>query len=144
MNRLSWVVAVKILATISLWGIFPLLFPFFPVWLKAWIGIPHQQTYLFLSLLGFAYLALCLNYWFGLQSLRKGEPAKNSVWVGIVSNGTAFACLLFYVGTWSSWGVPVQVYLWVSVVLTFGITSGLFLFRGLAEGKEKEERINSI
>lgn len=127
MSQLSKVFVFKITATVLCWCI-PLIF--FPAALIESLGFPEQQTYMFVRMLGWAYLALCVGYWFGLQAALRGKRAMGPIWVGIVSNGGAFIYLFYYgvSGTWSEWGVAVQFIGWSSILATFLITVGLFVF----------------
>lgn len=85
---------------------------------------------MFVRMLGWAYLSLCVGYAFALRSALAGKRALGPIWVGVVSNGGAFAYLLYYgvLGTWSSWGAPVQLIAWGSVLATFAITVGLVVY----------------
>jgi len=134
MNPPSTVFVCKIAATTMFWCL-PLIF--LPASGLEWIGLPRQETYMFMRMLGWAYLALCVGYWFGLQASLQGKRAMGSIWVGIVSNGGAFLYLAYYAvsGAWASWGGIVQYVGWSSVGATFVITVGLFLFgiRGSGE-----------
>ncbi|MEM1089218.1 MAG: hypothetical protein AAGI67_02445 [Pseudomonadota bacterium] len=127
MSMLSWVFVVKIAATIFVWCI-PLLF--FPQALLLAVGFPEQDSYMFVRMLGWAYLALCVGYGFGLRASLEGERLAGPIWVGIVSNGGAFCYLLFYglKGAWASWGVAIQTIAWGSVIATALITAGLVVF----------------
>ncbi len=118
MNPLAKVLIFKISATVLCWSL-PLIF--FPVWLLEEIGFPRQETYMFVRMLGWAYLALCVGYGFALHRALEGKRAVGKIWVGIVSNGGAFAFLGYYgaIGTWSSWGLHVQFIAWASVAVTF-------------------------
>ncbi|WP_163671012.1 hypothetical protein [Adonisia turfae] len=86
----------------------------------------------FLRLLGMAYLALVVGYYFGLMETLNGGHPINIVWVGIVSNGGA--CLILLINailrTWQEWELPAQVMMWLSLFVTGGITIGL-IFTGL-------------
>ena len=127
MSYLSLTFIVKILATALFWCVPLLLFP--AQWLTA-IGLPDQPTYLFVRLLGWAYLALCVGYAFGLQASMRGVRAPGPIWVGIVSNGGACAFLLYFgfAGAWSSWGGLLQLLLWLSALTTAMITLALYVF----------------
>ncbi len=127
MNALSVVFVFKIAATILFWCI-PLLL--FPAALLDAVGLPEQPTLMFLRMLGWAYLALCVGYAFGLRAALHGERLAGPIWVGIVSNGGACVYLAVYgaLGTWSSWGGFVQFLLWSSMAATAAITLGLYLF----------------
>ena len=135
MNALAKVLIFKISATLLFWSL-PLIC--FPPWLIEELGFPRQETYMFVRLLGWAYLALCVGYYFVLRSALKGKRALGPIWVGIVSNGGAFSFLAYYgaVGTWSSWGLYVQLIAWASVLATFVITVGLFVFGVRGQGAD--------
>ena len=133
MNNLAKVFVFKIATTILFWSTSLILLP--PCWLKT-LGFPQQDTYMFIRLLGFAYLSLCVEYWFGLKASLKGKRAMGSILVGIVSNGSACLCLCYFglVGTWVSWNSLIQFALWASVATTFFITLGLYLFGVRGDG----------
>ncbi len=135
MNSLAKVLIFKISATVLCWSL-PLIF--FPAWLLEEIGFPRQETYMFVRMLGWAYLALCVGYGFALRSALEGKRAVGQIWVGIVSNGGAFAFLAYHgaIGTWSSWGLYVQLIAWASVAVTFLITIGLFVFGIRGQGAD--------
>lgn len=124
---LIWVYRFKIAATITFWCL-PLLL--FPKQLLEVIGFPEQPTYMFVRMLGWAYLALCVGYYMGLKAAINGERILAPKYVGIYSNGGGRLNLLYYgiSGTWSDWGIGVQFVAWSSVVATFFITLGLYLF----------------
>ena len=134
MNALSRVLVFKIAATILAWSIPLILLP--ARWIEA-AGFPPQDSYMFIRMLGWAYLALCVGYGFGLQASLRGRRAMGPIWVGVVSNGGAFCYLLYYgvTGTWQDWGGPVQVIGWSSVLATFAITAGLVAFGLFGEGE---------
>jgi hypothetical protein len=127
MSNLSKVLIFKIAGTVFLWCIPLLLFPAFV--LEA-VGFPQQESYMFVRMLGWAYLALCVGYYFALQASLAGKRLMEPIWVGIVSNGGACAYLLYYgvIGTWSDWGGLVQFIAWGSVVATALITLGLLIY----------------
>lgn len=134
MNHLSKVYVFKILATIVFWCI-PLLF--FPKELLQSFGFPNQETYMFVRMLGWAYLALCVGYFNGLLASLKGIKLMGPIYVGLVSNSGACLYLLYFalVGTWDNWGSGIQFIGWSSFVATFFITLGLYVFgiRGSSE-----------
>jgi hypothetical protein len=134
MNALSKVFAFKIGATVSVWCIPLVLMP--ASWLEM-IGFPRQDSYMFVRMLGWAYLALCVGYWFGLKASLQGQRPMGPIWVGIVSNGGAFLYLLYYglLGTWTTWGIALQVIGWGSALATFLITAGLLLFGVRGDGE---------
>lgn len=127
MNPLSIVFIFKIAATLVFWCM-PLLV--FPSSLLEALGVPTQPHILFLRLLGWAYLALCAGYAFGLRSALRGVRPDGPVWMGIVSNGGAAILLFLYgiSGAWSHFGPPLNALLWASAFATAGITAGLIRF----------------
>ena len=127
MNNLSKVFVFKISATIIFWCIPLILFPS-TVIEKA--GLPAQPTYMFIRMLGWGYLSLCVGYYFGLKASLQGKRLMGPIWVGIISNGGAFFYLTYYgaLGAWSEWGVLIQFIGWSSVFATAVITLGLIVF----------------
>ncbi len=127
MKKLSIVLIVKISVTILLWGL-PLLI--FPVQVFQALGFPELDPLVFIKLLGMAYLALVVGYWFGLQEVRRNKYPDATVWVGIVSNGGAAIILAVYgfSNAWQNWGTFAQIFMWMSMVATAGITGGLIMF----------------
>ncbi len=127
MNALSRVLAFKISATLLFWSL-PLIL--LPADLIEAAGFPHQDSYMFVRMLGWAYLALCVGYGFALHESLQGRRALAQIWVGIVSNGGAFGYLAYYglSGAWSTWDPLIQLIAWNSVVATLLITLGLWRF----------------
>lgn len=127
MNALSRILIFKIVATLACWSAPLILLP--ATTIEA-MGFPPQETYIFVRMLGWAYLSLCVGYGFALRSALAGKRALGPIWVGVVSNGGAFAYLLYYglLGTWDSWGTPVQGVAWGSVLATLAITVGLVVY----------------
>ncbi len=134
MNHLSKVFVFKIAATIFVWCLPLLLAP--ASWIEA-AGFPKQDTYMFVRMLGWAYLALCVGYCFGLMASLEGKRAPGPIWVGVVSNGGACLYLTWYgaSGTWADWGILVQAIGWGSVAATLAITLGLLIFGVWGEGE---------
>ena len=126
MNALSWVFSVKIVATVLIWCFPMLLFP--SGWLLTLGLTPQPNDFMFVRLLGWAYLALCVGYGFGLRHALNGRRALGPIWVGIVSNGGACVLLAYFVscGAWSGFSAAILFILWSSVVATAGITAGLW------------------
>jgi hypothetical protein len=126
-NNLSKVFIFKITATVIFWCI-PLIL--FPAEVLAALGVPEQPSDMFIRMLGWAYLALCVGYAFGLSASLQGQRASGPIWVGIVSNGGACAYLIHYgvSGEWAQWGGIVRFVLWSSVAATAAITAGLYFF----------------
>lgn len=127
MKPLASVYLFKIVATLLCWAV-PLLV--FPHSLLQALGMPEQGSTLFLRLLGWAYLALCTGYGFGLLAAMRGVVLTPPVVVGIVSNGGACLILLIYgvTGSFASWHAWVQWLAWISVLATALITAGLYRF----------------
>lgn len=92
---------------------------------------------MFVRMLGWAYLSLCVGYAFGLQASLEGKRLMGPIWVGIVSNGGACLYLLYYglAGTWANWGLPIQFIGWGSILATLLITLGLLLYGVRGQGK---------
>lgn len=92
---------------------------------------------MFVRMLGWAYLALCVGYAFGLRASLQRKRLLGPIWVGVVSNGGACVYLLYYgaTGTWVQWGAAIQFIAWGSIVATALITLGLIAF-GLLGGEE--------
>lgn len=127
MNALSTVYVVKIAATLLVWCV-PLIL--FPGRVLDALGLQDVPIGMLLRMLGWAYLALCVGYAFGLRASLRGDIAPAPVWVGIVSNGGACAHLAWFgaMGAWSSASAVVQAVLWSSVLATALITAGLAWF----------------
>lgn len=127
MNALSKVLLLKIAATVCVWCA-PLLL--FPVSVLNAIGFPEQNGYMFVRMLGWAYLALCVGYGFALQAALQGKRLMGPIWVGIVSNGGACLYLCFYgaSGAWMQWSASLQFIAWGSALATAIITAGLWRY----------------
>ena len=127
MNNLSRVFIFKIAATVVFWCL-PLIL--LPSSILGAAGFPQQPSYMFVRMLGWAYLALCVGYAFGLKAALQGKRALGAIWVGIVSNGGACLYLAYYgaSGAWNTWGGFIQFVGWSSVTATAAITAGLVLF----------------
>ena len=127
MSNLSKVLVFKIAATVVVWCV-PLLL--FPASLLEALGFPEQDSYMFVRMLGWAYLALCVGYSFGLQASLQGKRLMGPIWVGIVSNGGACLYLCYYglSGAWSQWPGVIQFIAWSSAVATALITAGLYKY----------------
>jgi len=121
MKTLSYVLLIKIAVTIIFWCA-PLLLA--PDGLLLLLKMPVPDPSLFRRLLGAAYLALTVPYWFGYRAARREEYPAAAVWTGIVSNGTACLILLMYglTGAWSALSVPAHIYLWGSAAATAVLT----------------------
>ena len=127
MSSLSKVLVFKIGATVLFWCL-PLLV--LPAGTLAQAGLPVEANAMFLRLLGWAYLVLCVGYGFSLQASLQGKRLLPPIWVGLVSNGGACIYLMYFglTGTWGNWPWFVQAVVWGSVVATALITLGLYMF----------------
>ena len=99
----------------------------FPLsWLAA-VGLPVDEHGMFLRLLGWAYLSLCVGYARAYLASRRGVRLLGPIHVGIVSNGGACSWLLYFgsSGAFSPWDFPLQVLAWGSAAATLLITVGL-------------------
>ncbi|AVP97726.1 hypothetical protein C7S18_11180 [Ahniella affigens] len=130
MTALARVFVVKIAATVLFWCV-PLLL--FPTDVLVRLGIPEPGSLLlFVRLLGWAYLALCVGYGFGLAAALKGQRAMGSIAAGIVSNGGAslYLCYFGLSGAWSDWGGIMPWLLWASAAVT-GLLAVLLYWFGV-------------
>ena len=128
MQPLEIVLVVKIALTLLLWSIPLMLIPLDGL---RKLGFPVQQPEIFLRLLGMAYLSLGLCYFFGLQSQQDKIYPSDTVWIGILSNGGAFAVLLnsgVRTTNWKEWGSLAKVFMWISLFATGMICSSLVIF----------------
>jgi hypothetical protein len=127
MSTLSKVLLFKIAATVLFWCA-PLIL--LPSRILEAAGIPVEANSMFLRLLGWAYLALCVGYGFSLRASLQGRRLLAPIWVGLVSNGGACVYLLYFgvTGTWDTWPWFVQGVAWGSVLATGLITGGLYVF----------------
>ncbi len=100
------------------------------------LGMPAPAPILFTRLLGAAFLALLLGYVLGLRELSLGKLPFNTMLVGILSNGLAFALLVYFglAGAWSEWGAVARYCLWGSALLT-GLITVLLSISALSLGK---------
>ena len=135
MNRLALVLIFKIAATLLVWCLPLIAFP--AAWLVA-AGLPEPETFLFVRMLGWAYLALCVGYAFSLSAALKGRRLMAPIWVGVVSNGGACIYLLYFgiSGTWYAWGGFIQFVGWSSAAATALITVGLIVYGVLGDEPE--------
>ena len=122
------VLRFKILATVLLWCTPIILLPNSVLEMS---GVPEtQSSWMFVRMLGWAYLSLCVGYYFALEEAIVGQKLKGAIWAGVVSNGGACIFLAYYgiSGTWSSWHIVVNIILWGSIPATAVITLGLIWF----------------
>ena len=132
LDKLSLVFIFKISATVLFWCTPLILIP--GETLSA-LGFPPQPSYMFVKMLGWAYLALCVGYWFGLRASLDGKRLMGPIYVGIVSNGGACLYLIYYAvsGAWSDWGAFLLFVGWSSIVATALITAGLVRYGVLGD-----------
>lgn len=121
---LIYVLWFKIFVTITLWAIPSLVLP------ESFIvslGIPVNESIIYVRLLGAAYLALLVGYVAGVKRVKTGKDVEHIIWAGIVSNGLASLLLFLYgvLGSYTEWLPLGQLYMWLSAVLTLIITVGL-------------------
>lgn len=136
MRGLRGLLIRKIVITGIFWCIPLLAFP--TSWLVA-LGIPAPEPLVFVRLLGAAYVALLVGYYMAIKGLEKGENPEQAIYMGIASNGLACVLLAYFgiTGSWSSWGVGAQVFMWISALGALAITFNLLRFRRhLGERKE--------
>lgn len=127
MKPLAMTLKFKIALTVLFWCV-PLLF--FPESLYLQLGFVDIGSFVFLKLLGVAYVALVAGYYLGYQDLIRGYYPSNTVIVGIVSNFGACIMLIMlaFSNAWSEWGVLAQLYMWASLAATGLISLFLFVF----------------
>ncbi|MEP0911746.1 hypothetical protein NDI45_12565 [Leptolyngbya sp. GB1-A1] len=142
MIKLWHVIAAKIFITLLLWCL-PLLFA--PKTFFDWVGIPFCEPGIFNRLLGSAYAALVVAYWYGLVEARNGGSAIATVQMGFVSNGVAAIILgvFGFKGSWSNWSTLAQVYMWLLFSATVLITLG-FIITGLIPTKNSASGMGNI
>ena len=92
MFNLANVIALKIIVTMGFWS-FPLLVA--PGFFLPQAGLELPENTILLSLLGWAYVALCVGYGYGFLQARKGIREKGILAMGVVSNGGACLIMLF-------------------------------------------------
>ena len=126
MSALAWVFVVKIAVTLVGWcG--PLLL--MPSSTLVTLGIPAGVNQMFVRLLGWAYLSLCVGYVVGLRAVLNHEPALGAVVAGIVSNAGASVLLAYFGfrGAWSEWSGALRFALWASMLFTAAIAVLLYV-----------------
>lgn len=128
MAGLRRLVIAKIVITVVFWCIPLLLFP--SGWFVA-LGMPYPQPLVFVRLLGATYFALAVGYYMGLKGLQVGESPDPVINMGIASNGLAFLTLAYFGanGSWLTWGLVAQGYMWLSALATLAMTLGLLWAR---------------
>lgn len=103
----------------------------FPASLFNSLGIPLTVPTMFLRLLGVAYLALIVGYYYGIKALERQQNPLFAIDMGIASNGAAFVVIIYFgiTGAWTKWSLAAELYMWA---LSFGallITGKLFRAR---------------
>jgi hypothetical protein len=136
LRALTAVLSIKIIGTVAVWCV-PLLFLPSSV-LADVVGIPLPAAssavaaplLMFVRMLAWAYLALCVGYGFALAESIRGRRLMGAIWAGIVSNGGASVILIIHGGSggWESWGLPARVVLWGSAAFTALVTLGLYIW----------------
>jgi len=131
-NILAQVFIAKIFVTVALWCL-PLIF--LPLSMLQSFGLPTGSDGMFLRMLGWAYLSLCVGYAYGLREALHGRVAMGPVITGIVSNGGACILLVWFgmTGAWDAWHSWVQIIGWASAIGTAAVTLQLIFFGLLAD-----------
>jgi hypothetical protein len=95
------------------------------------LGFPRPEPIIFAKLLGAAFLSLLVGYYRGVQAFDAGRLPKDTVVVGIVSNGLASALLTGYgvAGQFDNWTKIAPMFMAVSAAATALITAGLYAYR---------------
>ncbi len=111
-QKLSWlkrVLAVKVVLTLFVWGLPPLLAP---MSLFRALGVPVPDDTTFVRLAGAAIVAIGVGYWYAYR-----DPVRNIaiLKLGVVDNGLA---ALVIIGLTALNGLS-SVFLWVTALLTF-------------------------
>ena len=91
------------------------------------LGVPEINPLVFVRLLGAAFFALLVGYVLGLYDLTQGRFPKNTVVVGIASNGLASLILIYFIaaGRLNEWQGIARTAMKASMVLTGLITVSL-------------------
>ncbi len=108
---------IRKIAITALFLCIPLLL--FPPSLFNSLGIPLTVSTMFLRLLGVAYLALLVGYYYGIKALERQQNPLFAIDMGIVSNGAAFIVIIYFgiTGAWTKWSLAAELYMWA---LSFG------------------------
>lgn len=130
-TALRLVICAKIVFTITC---VVLLFLYSPNWLRN--QKVRAPPVVFARLLGCAYAALIMVYLKGLSDSWAGKDISHVVWVGIVSNGSAFVVLLWFClqGKSKSWSRLARTLLWLVMIILLSITAGLTGFGLIGHG----------
>jgi hypothetical protein len=106
----------------TIFGLIP--FIFFPKSLIVSIGIPCNDTTLFIRSLGFLYIALFLVYFSGYNQAKKNIYPINVVLFGTYTNGYSFILFLIYLflGEFNNWGYNGKIMIYSSGLMFFFIT----------------------
>ena len=122
MLTLANFLALKIIVTLGFWS-FPLLVA--PGFFLPLAGLDLPDSHILLSLLGWAYLALCVGYGYGFMQARKGVREKGILVMGVASNGSGCLIMLFYALS----GTAPQLTVFGNVIaLGSGFFTGFFAF----------------
>jgi hypothetical protein len=111
----------------TLFGLIP--FIFFPKSLIVFIGIPCNDTTMFVRSLGFLYIALFFVYSSGYIQAKKNSYPINVVLFGTYTNGFSFILFLTYllIGEFNNWGYMGKMMIYSSGFLFFFITLMLII-----------------
>jgi hypothetical protein len=124
-NMVKMVLLLKMAFTVV--GLIP--FIFFPKSLIVSIGIPCNDTTMFIRSLGFLYIALFLVYSSGYIHAKKNSYPINVVLFGTYTNGFSFILFLTYLlkGEFNSWGNMGKMMIYSSGFFFLFITSMLII-----------------
>lgn len=134
MFNLANIIALKIVVTLSCWS-FPLLVA--PGFFLPQAGLELPANSILLSLLGWAYVALCVGYGYGFLQARKGVREKGIITMGVVSNAGGCLIMLLYAVT----GMAPELTLFGNVialgsVVFTGFFAASLYHLGLREGSD--------
>lgn len=113
---------VKILGTLVLASA-PMLFT--PAWMMEALGFPRMETTVFIRLLGLSTTALLVGYYGGIEQARRGEWPGAVLRMGLVSNASQGACIMFAAaaGAFASWGLPARALMLTTGAFVLGIAA---------------------
>lgn len=128
MKGLKLALQGKIVLTAIFWCIPLLTFP--PSLFVRW-GMPAPEPMLFVRLLGVAYFALLVGYYYGIGTIKTGGDITPVLSMGIVSNGLAFLTIALYGfgGRFSAWGGGARAFMWISALGALTMAANLLWFR---------------
>jgi hypothetical protein len=110
------------------------------------LGSQDLPNLMFVRMLGWAYLSLCVGCGFGRRAALSGQILEGPIWMGVVSNGGACSFLIYdgATGSWEGLHLGVKFILWSSAIATAAITIGLYLFEVRVLDRQKAEAPASV